>query len=45
MTDAPLISTIIAIGLIPLAFLLIHAFLSGQKKWKYDKFTGLPAIL
>jgi uncharacterized membrane protein YozB (DUF420 family) len=45
MTHAPIISTIIAIGLIPVAFLFSHAFLSGIKKWKYHKFTGMSAII
>ena len=45
MTEAPLISTIISIGLIPVAFLFIHAFLSGPKRWKYHNVTGLFAII
>lgn len=45
MTEAPLISTIIAIGLIPVAFFFVHAYLSGLKGWKYHKTTGLIAII
>jgi uncharacterized membrane protein YozB (DUF420 family) len=45
MTEAPFISTLIAIGLIPVAFLFIHAYLSGVRKWKYHNLTGLIAIV
>ena len=45
MTDAPFISTFIAIALIPVAFLFVHAYLSGRKKWKYHNVTGLIAII
>jgi hypothetical protein len=45
MSKAPLVSTIIAVGLIPVAFLFLHAFLSGIKKGKYHKFTGALAII
>jgi uncharacterized membrane protein YozB (DUF420 family) len=45
MTKAPIVSTIIAIGLIPVAFLFLHAFISGIKQWKYHKFTGMLAII
>lgn len=44
MPEAPLVSTVIAIGLIPVAFLLLHAFLSGRGKWPFHKITGLAAI-
>ncbi|MFH1227695.1 MAG: DUF420 domain-containing protein [Planctomycetota bacterium] len=44
MIKAPLVSTIVAIGLIPVAFLFIHAYLSGIKKWRYHAFTGISAI-
>lgn len=44
MTHAPIVSTIIAIGLIPVAFLFIHAFLSGIKKWRFHNITGSLAI-
>ncbi len=45
MTDAPWISTFIAIGLMPVAVLFIHAFLSGLKGWRYHRLTGLLAIV
>lgn len=44
MTNAPIASTVIAIGLIPVAFLFTHAFLSGRNKWRHHKFTGILAI-
>ncbi len=44
MTAAPLASTIIAIGLIPVAFLFIHAFLSGRGKQGLHPVTGTIAI-
>ena len=44
MTTAPLASTIIAIGLIPVAFLLVHAFLSGRSKNRIHSVTGTIAI-
>jgi hypothetical protein len=43
--EAPFISTIIAIGLIPVAFLFVHAFLSGLKEWRFHPITGVLAIL
>ena len=45
MTHPPLMSTIIAIGLIPVAFLFIHAFVSGLKKGSLHPVTGTTAIL
>jgi uncharacterized membrane protein YozB (DUF420 family) len=44
MTAAPLASTIVAIGLIPVAFLFIHAFLSGRGKNRIHPVTGTIAI-
>ncbi len=44
MTTAPLASTIIALGLIPVAFLFIHAFLSGRGKHSFHPVTGALAI-
>ncbi len=44
MTAAPLSSTIISIGLIPVAFLFIHAFLSGRGKKRIHPVTGALAI-
>ncbi len=45
MTTAPLASTIVAIGLIPVAFFFIHAFLSGRKKQRIHPVTGTIAVL
>ena len=42
MTVAPLSSTIVAVGLIPVAFLFCHAFLSGRKK---NRFHSVSAVL
>ena len=44
MTTVPLASTIIAIGLIPVAFLFVHAFLSGRGKKTIHPVTGTLAI-
>jgi uncharacterized membrane protein YozB (DUF420 family) len=44
MTTAPLASTIVAVGLIPVAFLFCHAFLSGRGKNRFHPVTGVLAI-
>lgn len=44
MTAAPIASTIIAIGLIPVAFLFAHAYLSGRGKQGLHPVTGTLAI-
>ena len=44
MSTAPLASTIIAIGLIPVAFLFIHAYLTGKSKNRIHPVTGTIAI-
>ncbi len=44
MTVAPLSSTIVAVGLIPVAFLFIHAFLSGRKKNRFHPVSAVLAI-
>ena len=44
MTAAPLASTIIAIGLIPVAFLFVHAYLSGRGKKSLHPVMGTIAI-
>jgi uncharacterized membrane protein YozB (DUF420 family) len=44
MTVAPLASTIVAVGLIPVAFFFIHAFWSGRKKQRIHPVTGALAI-
>lgn len=44
MTAAPLASTIVSIGLIPVAFLFVHAFYSGRKHQRIHPVTGALAI-
>jgi len=44
MTIAPLSSTIVAVGLIPVAFLFCHAYLSGRGKKRFHPVTGALAI-
>jgi uncharacterized membrane protein YozB (DUF420 family) len=44
MTVAPLASTIVAVGLIPVAFFFVHAFLSGRGKHRIHPVTGALAI-
>lgn len=45
MPDPPFVSTFIAIGLMPVAFLFIHAFLSGLKGWGHHRLTGVVGIV
>jgi len=45
MANAPLVSTVIAVGLLPVALLFLHAFLSGLKKWRFHPLTGTLAIV
>lgn len=45
MSDAPLISTFIAVALVPVAFLFTHAYLSGRRKLPYHKLTGTVGIV
>ncbi|MBU1157743.1 MAG: hypothetical protein KKE24_00185 [Candidatus Thermoplasmatota archaeon] len=45
MTDAPWISTFIAIALIPVAILFTHAYISGRKNLPYHRWTGMIGIL
>jgi uncharacterized membrane protein YozB (DUF420 family) len=45
VADPPFISTFIAVALLPVAFLIIHAFLSGLKGWRFHKLTGTMAIV
>ena len=40
----PLASTIVSIGLIPIAFLFIHAYYSGRKHQRIHPITGAVAI-
>jgi uncharacterized membrane protein YozB (DUF420 family) len=44
LSKAPLASTIVAIALIPVALLFIHAFISGLKNGKHHRITGLLAV-
>jgi len=44
MPAAPLASTIVSIGLIPVAFLFCHAYLSGRKKGHFHPISGTAAI-
>jgi hypothetical protein len=44
MAEPSLVSTVIAIGIIPVAFLFLHAFLSGLRGWRFHKVTGAVAI-
>jgi hypothetical protein len=44
MTVAPLSSTIVAIGLIPVAFFFVHAFLSRKSKNRFHPLSGTIAI-
>jgi hypothetical protein len=44
MADAPLISTIIALSLIPISIFFLHAFFSGLKGWRFHKTTAAIAI-
>ena len=45
MTAAPLASTIVALALIPVAFLFCHTFLSGRRKKRYHYVAGIVAIV
>jgi hypothetical protein len=44
MTDAPWVSTLVAVALIPVAFLFTHAYLSGRRKLPYHKLTGTVGV-
>jgi uncharacterized membrane protein YozB (DUF420 family) len=45
MTEAPFISTFIAVALIPVAFLFTHAYYSGKRRLPYHKLTGISGIV
>ena len=45
MTVAPISSTIVALALIPVAFLFCHAFLSGRHKNRFHSISGAVAII
>lgn len=44
MTAAPFASTFVAVALIPVAFLFVHAFLSGKGKKRIHPVTGFAAV-
>ena len=44
MTAAPFASTFVAIALIPVAFLFLHAFRSGKGKRRFHPVTGFAAV-
>ena len=44
MTSAPFASTFVAVALIPVAFLFVHAFMSGKEKKRFHPVTGFAAI-
>jgi hypothetical protein len=44
MITAPLASTVVAVGLIPVAFLFVHTFWSGRGKKGFHPVTGTIAI-
>jgi putative membrane protein len=45
MTDAPWVSTFVALALIPVAFFFVHAYISGKKRLPYHRLTGSIAIV
>jgi hypothetical protein len=45
MPTPPFVSTLIALALVPVAFLFVHAFLSGWKGWRFHKPIGALAII
>jgi len=45
MSEAPFISTFIAVALTPVAFLFTHAYYSGKRKLPYHKLTGITGIV
>jgi len=45
MAEASLISTVIAVGMIPAAFLFVYSFLSGLKKWRFHNIAGTAAVM
>ena len=45
VTDAPWASTLIAVALIPVAFLFTHAYISGKRRLAYHSATGTIAVI
>jgi len=45
MTDAPWVSTFVALALIPVAFFFTHAYISGRRHLPYHRATGTTAVV
>ena len=45
MSSAPLVSTFVALALIPVAFLFTHAYITGRKHHSLHRVTGPIAIV
>ena len=45
MPAAPFSSTVVAIALIPVAFLFVHAFLNGKRKARLHPVSGTAAVV
>jgi uncharacterized membrane protein YozB (DUF420 family) len=45
MTAAPLVSTFVALALIPVAFFFTHAYISGRRHLPYHRATGTIAVV
>ncbi len=45
MTAVPFASTFVAVALIPVAFLFVHAFLSGKSKKRFHPVSGFAAVV
>ncbi len=45
MTATPFASTFVAVALIPVAFLFVHAYLSGRSKKRFHPITGFAAVV
>ena len=43
--EAPLVSTIIAIGLVPVAFFFVHVLVGALRGWPSHRVMGLLAVL
>jgi hypothetical protein len=45
MVSAPFVSTFVALAIIPVAFLFVHAFVSGIRGRRYHYITGMVAVI
>ncbi|OGS43522.1 MAG: hypothetical protein A3K76_03925 [Euryarchaeota archaeon RBG_13_57_23] len=45
MADAPWVSTFVALALIPVAFLFVHAYISGKRRLPFHRITGFVAVV